>query len=163
MNTGYPNSSWTLFEELFANIISRTQTLVKPCTSIWLPVEDLKSPIEILILSIFSGRELGRVALPTVQMRLALSGKLCFNSLWPVTNVTGQGNELRSWIVKEKRGGPGITVEAKKTQNTNPQHAWTHNETVTHHHSGTLAYDITSVNEGCQRLVLQILLRVMKV
>ena len=51
---------------------------------------------------------------PTVQRRLALSGKLCFNSLWPVTNVTGQGNGLRSRIVGEKRGGPGITVKAKK-------------------------------------------------
>ena len=61
-----------------------------------------------------SGRELGRVALPTVQRRLALSGKVCFNSLWPVTNVTGQGNGLRSRIVKEKRGGPDITIEAKK-------------------------------------------------
>ena len=61
-----------------------------------------------------SGRELDRVALPTVQRRLALSGKLCFNSFWPVTNVTGQGNGLRSWIVREKGGGPGITVKAKK-------------------------------------------------
>ena len=61
---------------------------------------------------------IGRVALPTVQRRLALSGKLCFNSLWPVTNVTGQGNGLRSRIVREKRGGPGITVKAKKTKKT---------------------------------------------
>ena len=67
-----------------------------------------------------SGRELGRVALPTVQRRLALSGKLCFDSLWPVTDVTGQRNGLRSWIVREKRGGPGITVKAKK-QNKNCQ------------------------------------------
>ena len=44
---------------------------------------------------------------------LALSGKLCFNSLWPVTNVTGQGNGLQSRIVREKRGGPGITYKAK--------------------------------------------------
>ena len=43
-----------------------------------------------------------------------LSGKLCFNSLWPATNVTGQGNGLRSRIVREKRGGPGITVKAKQ-------------------------------------------------
>ena len=70
--------------------------------------------IIILINIIRSGRELGRVALPTVQRRLALSGKLCFNSLWPVTNVTGQGNGLRSRIVREKRAGPGITVKAKK-------------------------------------------------
>ena len=42
--------------------------------------------------SMRSGRELGRVELPTLQRRLALSGKLCFNSLWPVTNVSGQGN-----------------------------------------------------------------------
>ena len=60
-----------------------------------------------------SERELGRVALPTVHSRLALSGKLCFYSLWPVTNVTGQGNGLRSQIVREERGGPGITVKAK--------------------------------------------------
>ena len=60
-----------------------------------------------------SWHELGRVALPTVQRRLALSGKLCFNSLWPVTNVTGQGNGKRSRIVREKRAGPGITVKAK--------------------------------------------------
>ena len=60
-----------------------------------------------------SGRELGRVALPTVQRRLALYGKLCFNSLWPVTNVTGQGNGLRSWFVREERGGPGITVKGE--------------------------------------------------
>ena len=59
-----------------------------------------------------SGSELGRVALPTVQRRLALSGKLCFNSIWPVTNVTGQGNGLRSRIVREKRAGPGITGKA---------------------------------------------------
>ena len=50
---------------------------------------------------------------PTVQRRLALSGKICFNSLWLVTNVTGQGNGLRSRIVREKRAGPGITVKAK--------------------------------------------------
>ena len=43
---------------------------------------------------------------------IALSGKLCFNSLWPVANVTGQGNGLRSRIVREKSGGPGITVLA---------------------------------------------------
>ena len=49
-----------------------------------------------------------------IQRRLALSGKLCFNSLWPVTNVTGQGNGLRSRIVREKRGEPGITVKANK-------------------------------------------------
>ena len=48
-------------------------------------------------------------------MRLALSGKLCFKSVWPVTNVTGQRNGKPSWIVREKRGGPGITVKAKKT------------------------------------------------
>ena len=30
------------------------------------------------------------------------------------THVTGQGNGLRSWIVWEKRGGPGITVKPKK-------------------------------------------------
>ena len=69
-----------------------------------------------------SGRELGRVALPTVQRRLGLSRKLRFNSLWPVTNVTGQGNGLRIRIVREKRGGPGITVKAKKnkTKQLNP-------------------------------------------
>jgi len=31
-----------------------------------------------------------------------------------VTNVTGQGNGLRSWIVREKREGPGRNVKAKK-------------------------------------------------
>ena len=66
-----------------------------------------------------SGRQLGRVALPTVQRRLALSGKLCFSSVWPVTNVRGQGTGLRSWIVREKRGGPQITVKAKQTKKTN--------------------------------------------
>ena len=71
----------------------------------------------LLVSSRRSGCELGRVALPTVQRRLALSGKLCFNSLWPVTDVTGQGNGLRSRIVREKRGGPEITVEAKKNNN----------------------------------------------
>ena len=60
-----------------------------------------------------SGRQPGGGALPTVQMRLALSGKLCFDSLWPVTNVRGQGNGLRSWIVREKRREPGATVKAK--------------------------------------------------
>ena len=69
-----------------------------------------------------SKRKLGRVALPTVQRRLALSGKLCFNSLWPVTNVTGQGNRLRSWIVREKRGGLGITVKATNTRKTNERY-----------------------------------------
>ena len=54
---------------------------------------------------------------PTVQRWLALSGKLCFNSLWPVINVTGQGNGLRSWIAREKRGGPGITVKARNFEN----------------------------------------------
>ena len=30
------------------------------------------------------------------------------------TNVTGQGNGLRSLFVREKRRGPGITVKAKQ-------------------------------------------------
>ena len=41
---------------------------------------------------------------------------LCFNSLCPV-NVTGQGNGLRSQIVSEKWGGPGITVKANFKKN----------------------------------------------
>jgi hypothetical protein len=51
-----------------------------------------------------------------------MPGKLCFHNLWPVTNVTGQGNGLRSWIVREKRGGQGITVKAKKQIKNNYIH-----------------------------------------
>ena len=64
--------------------------------------------------SMRSRRELGRVALPTIQRRLALSGKLYINSCRPVTNVTWQGNRLRIRIVMEKRAGLGNRRSKKK-------------------------------------------------
>ena len=42
---------------------------------------------------------------------------------WPVTHVTGQGNGLRSRIVRETWGGPGITVKAKKKKEKCIQHS----------------------------------------
>jgi hypothetical protein len=70
-----------------------------------------------------SGRELGRVALPTVQRQPELSREgfpqysLCpYGGIhWiSLMNSTRQGNGTSSWTVRGKRGGPGTTVKRKK-------------------------------------------------
>ena len=70
-----------------------------------------------------SGRELGRVALPTVQRQHELSREgVPPYSLCPYGGVhwislmhsTRQGNGSSSWTVREKRGGPRITVKREK-------------------------------------------------
>ena len=70
-----------------------------------------------------SGRELGRVALPTVQRQHELSRQgfpqysLCPHGgiHWiSLMNSTRQGNGSSSWTVRGKRGGPGITVKRRK-------------------------------------------------
>ena len=69
-----------------------------------------------------SGRELGWVALPTVQRQHELSREgFPHYSLCPyggihwisLINSTRQGNGSSSWTVRGKRGGPGITVKRK--------------------------------------------------
>ena len=37
-------------------------------------------------------------------MRLVLSGKLCFNSRWPVTNVTGRGERITELDCQGEQG-----------------------------------------------------------
>ena len=64
------------------------------------------------------GRELGRVALPTVQRRLALSGKLCFNSLWPVSLAGNKcyraGERITEPDCQGEEGRAGNNRQSKK-------------------------------------------------
>ena len=83
------------------------------------------------------GRELGRVALLTVQRQHEWSREgfpqysLCPYGgirLISLMSSTRQGNGSSSWTVREKRGGPGITVkQEKQTEKKNQYESGTGN------------------------------------
>ena len=54
-----------------------------------------------------AGANLVKVTLPTVQWQFALSGKLCFKSLWPGTNVAWAGERMTTLDRQGEKGWAG--------------------------------------------------------